>query len=377
MFGSYWSLALVIGFGAFLPVELELARLLNVRRPGSRPLPCGAGGGISLAGLTAGAGARRAARLGRRAGARPRRAPRLPRRPARGVRGLPRPVPAARAAARHRPAGRARHGVLLVDSGLRVVFAAGGWCWCPMADAADYAWTLVAAMALAHLPYLLVALHRGGRPARAGRPMTRPVRSPRRSAICWSARCAPRCCSTPPRCSSPRSPTATSRWCGRPVRRVLHAGPAAVVRGRAAAERPDPRCSPVSRPRGTPPSPWRRSAGGGWGGRHRRAQPCSVRLIGLFLGPALVSLVFGERYALPGTEGIALLAVGSALHLGLLVASQTLVASARHRAGVAVVWVAGAGRRRRPGGRGRPRPGAADGPRLHRRLRCGARLSPP
>src|SRR3954451_16310043 len=39
-FGAFWSIALIIGFGAFLPVELELARLLSSRPRGSR-LPAG------------------------------------------------------------------------------------------------------------------------------------------------------------------------------------------------------------------------------------------------------------------------------------------------------------------------------------------------
>jgi O-antigen/teichoic acid export membrane protein len=62
-------------------------------------------------------------------------------------------------------------------------------------------------------------------------------------------------------------------------------------------------------------------------------------VVGLLAGPSVVRLVFGPRYALPGAD-IALLAAGSVLHLGLLVASQTLVASARSRS-VATVWLIG------------------------------------
>jgi hypothetical protein len=62
-------------------------------------------------------------------------------------------------------------------------------------------------------------------------------------------------------------------------------------------------------------------------------------IAGGLAGPAVVSVVFGSRYALPG-GALAVLAVGSMLHLGLLVASQALVAAARHRDS-ALAWIAG------------------------------------
>jgi O-antigen/teichoic acid export membrane protein len=62
-------------------------------------------------------------------------------------------------------------------------------------------------------------------------------------------------------------------------------------------------------------------------------------LLGFAAGPAATTLLFGARYALDRAD-LALLAVGAALHLGLLVLTQVLVATGRHRA-VALVWLMG------------------------------------
>jgi hypothetical protein len=52
-----------------------------------------------------------------------------------------------------------------------------------------------------------------------------------------------------------------------------------------------------------------------------------------------VSLFFGARYALPGPE-LGVLAAGTGLSIGLLVAGQALVAGERHR-DAALSWGAG------------------------------------
>lgn len=334
-FGSYWSLALVIGFGAFLPVELELARLLSVRGR-SRPLPRGTG--ISLAGLTA-AGA--AVLLGSAAVLVP------------GLGGHPGFLVALLAVCAVAPGqfllrglllGTGRlgaHGtVLLADSGLRVVFAAGLTVLVPDADAADYAWTLVAAMALAHLPYLLVALR--GRPA-GPRPRARPERpaddSVRPFTRAIGHLLVGSLCAQVLLNAAPVLITALADG-GEQVVAAQFVASYTLVRL--------PLFVAVPLQSALIPLLTRLQAEGDAASLRRvvgrgLAAIAGVSLlgagIGLLLGPGLVSLVFGERYALSGSE-IALLAVGSALHLGLLVASQTLVASARHRA-VAVVWVSG------------------------------------
>jgi O-antigen/teichoic acid export membrane protein len=64
-------------------------------------------------------------------------------------------------------------------------------------------------------------------------------------------------------------------------------------------------------------------------------------LIGLLAGPPLLGLIFGARYVLPGAD-VALLAVGVAGYIGLVLMTQVLVAARRHRQ-VGVCWLAGLG----------------------------------
>jgi O-antigen/teichoic acid export membrane protein len=61
--------------------------------------------------------------------------------------------------------------------------------------------------------------------------------------------------------------------------------------------------------------------------------------LGYLLGPWLVQLIFGAGYVLPGSH-IALLAVGVATYIGLVLVTQVLVASVRHKL-VAWSWLSG------------------------------------
>ncbi len=61
--------------------------------------------------------------------------------------------------------------------------------------------------------------------------------------------------------------------------------------------------------------------------------------LGYTVGPGLVSLIFGPRYVLPGMD-LALLSLGVIVYIGLVVVTQALVASARHRQ-VAWSWLSG------------------------------------
>jgi O-antigen/teichoic acid export membrane protein len=61
--------------------------------------------------------------------------------------------------------------------------------------------------------------------------------------------------------------------------------------------------------------------------------------LGYFVGPLLVGLIFGDQYVLGGRD-VALLAVGVAGYIGLVLVTQVLVAAVRHRL-VAVSWLAG------------------------------------
>jgi O-antigen/teichoic acid export membrane protein len=61
--------------------------------------------------------------------------------------------------------------------------------------------------------------------------------------------------------------------------------------------------------------------------------------LGYFVGPLLVGLIFGDSYVLGGKD-VALLAVGVAAHIGLVLVTQVLVAAVRHRL-VAWAWLSG------------------------------------
>lgn len=61
--------------------------------------------------------------------------------------------------------------------------------------------------------------------------------------------------------------------------------------------------------------------------------------LGLTAGPRLVVLIFGEQYALGGGH-MALLALGVATYVGLVIVTQVLVAAARHR-DVGWSWLSG------------------------------------
>lgn len=332
-FGSYWSLALVVGFGAFLPVELELARVLQLRPPGAR-LPAGtlralAGLALLAAAALLLAGPALVSSLG-------------------GQAGLLAALVCVVALStgqfllRGLLLGTGRlglHGtVLLVDSGLRVLLAAGLTRLAPDADVTAFAWTLVAAMALAHLPLLgWVLLHRRRVPgARGPAPRAEHAR-PFLSAVAHLL---------------------VGTLCAQVL---LNAAPVLVI----SAARPEdavlaaqfvasytlvrlPLFVAVPLQSALVPVLTRVQAegGGAWLRRLLAVGLAAIGILavaaggaGLWLGPRVVDLVFGDGYGLPGPE-VALLAVGSVLHLGLLVAGQTLVARARHRA-VATVWAAG------------------------------------
>ena len=73
-FGAFWSLALVAGFGMFLPIEQETARLMQVPDRPRGLLRAALLTALSLAGRAGGAGRRRGAVAGPRLRRTPRRA---------------------------------------------------------------------------------------------------------------------------------------------------------------------------------------------------------------------------------------------------------------------------------------------------------------
>jgi O-antigen/teichoic acid export membrane protein len=331
-FGSYWSLALVIGFGAFLPVELELARLISARPPGA-PFPAGttrtlATLAVACLVLVGAFGGVLTSSLG-------------------GQSGFLWALLAVCAVSAGQfllrgwmlGTGRLRlHGaVLLVDSGLRVLLALVLGLLVDDASGSDYAWTLVAAISLAHLPLLLWTLRR--RRTAAAPAAAVPAESPRPFLTAVGHLLVGSLCAQALLNAAPVLITVLAAPGEEALAAQFIASYTLVRLPLFVAVPLQSALVPVLV----------RLGENGDGSRLRtfllRGLAAIVALavaafaVGLWLGPPIVDLVFGSRYALPGGE-IALLAVGSVLHLGLLVAGQALVAAGRHRQ-VAAVWASG------------------------------------
>ena len=336
-FGAFWSIALIIGFGAFLPIELELARLLSGRPVGSR-LPAGtarAVGGLVVLSLVVvlatvplllpavgGAG---------------------------GVAALLAVclVSAGQFLLRGLLLGSGRlhlHGtLLLVDAGLRVAAAAAIALLLPGAGPAAFAWTLVAAIGLAHVPVLVVLLRSRARSSggAAGAPEDAdPAEAP---AAAFLGAIGPLLIGT------------LSAQVLLNAAPVLVSGLATAADGAVADQFTAtftlvrlPLFVAVPLQSALVPLLTALATSGAPGALRRfllrlcagiAALAVLGGLLGLVVGPALVELLFGDRYSLPA-DRTALLAAGCGLHLGLLVVSQALLASGLHRQ-VAVVWCAG------------------------------------
>ena len=180
-FGSFWALALVVGFGAFLPLEQELARRLPL--PGDRQalLRAASGAAAVLAGIA----------LVVLVGALP-----IIWRSLDGdvsvllALGALCVVSAGQFLVRGTLIGTdrlVRHAaVMVLDAVLRLAFAVGVFI-VGGADAAAFCWALVAAIVLAHLPQLPAAWRRAvawERPFSPGAPADRPsVRGLTRAAM--------------------------------------------------------------------------------------------------------------------------------------------------------------------------------------------------
>ena len=330
-FGAFWSLTLVVAMGAFQPVEVELARLTHLRGT-IRPLPPGAL--AAVAGVTAVTGVVALA-------AAPLLLPAVGRQP--GLYGALLAVcvvSAAQFVVRGLLLGRGAYGthglVLLLDALLRVVLAGAVAAWLPSRSASDFGWTLPAAVALAHVPVLVLMLQRPARPPVEGTPVPG-----RRGAVARAV-----------------GQLAVGSLCGQVL---LNAAPVLVAGLAAPAEQATaarfvagftlvrlPLFVAVPLQSALIPS---------LAELERRGDQAALRrvvsrlvagtalltviggLLGLLAGPALVSLLFGRRYALPGAD-LAVLAAGTGLSIGLLVAGQALVAGARHRDS-ALAWCAG------------------------------------
>jgi O-antigen/teichoic acid export membrane protein len=322
-FGSFWSTALIIGFGGFLPVELELARRLQ--HPGAPRLPRGAASTTAgLVVLSLAVVLLVAPVLGP--------TPLLP------LLGICL-VSSVQFLTRGLLLGTNRlplHGtVMLVDAALRVGLAALVAATVSGAGVNAYAWTLVVAIAVAHTPVLVWLSRRVGRPA-PGTESEPPARAFRGAAahLLVGTLCAQVLLNAAPVVVSAAAGPGELGTAGRFIACfTLVRLPLFVAVPLQSAIVPALTRVLASPDTGRLRALVLRIAAG------IAAITALAFALGLLAGPFLVRLLFGARYALPAPD-IALLAVGSGLYLGLLVLSQTLVADARHRA-VALVWGGG------------------------------------
>jgi O-antigen/teichoic acid export membrane protein len=333
-FGAFWSLAQLAGFGAFLCVEQETTRLLQIPR---RPV-----GVLRAALLTAAAMA--LAEL--------------------AVVGAGWPL-LSRALGGHTvtvlalavlcliSAGQfvvrgaligmnlmGRHAAIMVlDSALRVGLAAVVAATVAKPGSPVFAWTLVIAIALAHAPQLLALLTGRTRPPTEAEPAS--DRLSRRAV--WSA----------------VAPLLLGSLCAQ----LLLNGPAVLVPALAMHAQDATRAGQflavftLTRvplflvvPLQSALLPMLTTAlHAGDRAALRRvlrwlslgvvALGVAAVLLGFLAGPWLVGTIFGERYVLPGGD-VALLAAGVAAFIGLVIVTQVSVAAARHRM-VAWSWLSG------------------------------------
>ncbi|MFC4695111.1 MULTISPECIES: hypothetical protein [Geodermatophilus] len=319
-FGAYWSLSLLLGFGLFLPLETEIARLVHLG-PG-RGLPRGTlrvAAVLTLAGLLAVAAA----------------IPLLL--PTLGSAGL---VVALAAVCLVSPGqfvlrgllvgtgGYRSYGVvLLADAVLRVLGATVVVLLAGPAGPAALGWTLVAALALAHLPLLAWRLRRRP-PAPPGVPRLAPGAV---AHLVVGTVCAQTLLNAAPVLvtAGTAGRTAAAAFVAAFTLVRLPLFVAVPLQGALLPALVDAGSGP---PRARARVVRRLLAAVG-------ALAAAAAVVGALAGPPVVGLVFGERYE-PAAADVAVLAAGSVVHLALLVAAQAVVADARHRDS-ALAWGAG------------------------------------
>jgi O-antigen/teichoic acid export membrane protein len=335
-FGAFWALALVLGFGPFLPLEQELARRLSMRDSRRQVLVSGAATAAVLAGLA----------LVVLLAAYPLASRSLDADPwAFGALVALCLVSAGQFLLRGVLIGTdrlVRHGaVMVLDAVLRlgcavVLFVAGG------AQASFYCWALVAAIALAHLPLLPAAWrraeHEGG--VGVGADTADPTRHTTR-ALLGSA-----------------TPLLVGSVCAQLLLNGLPVVVVALAHGTAQAAAgvfvaaftlaKAPLSMVVPLQSAVVPTLTRLLGAG----RRREVLGLLAKgaagLFGLavvgvplawWLGPAIVELVFGSEYRIPGAQ-LAVIIAGVLAHVGLVVVTQVHVARGRH-VDVAASWLVG------------------------------------
>lgn len=331
-FGAFWALALVLGFGPFLPLEQELARRLSLRESRRQVLLAGATTAAALAALA----------LIVLLAAFPVVASSLDRDPwAFGALVALCVVSAGQFLLRGVLIGTdrlVRHGaVMVLDALLRlgcavVLLAVGG------RQASLYCWALVAAIALAHLPLLTGAWRRAEHEVATTAPD--PTRHDTR-ALTRSA-----------------TPLLVGSVCAQLLLNGLPVVVVALANGTAQAAAgvfvaaftlaKAPLSMVVPLQSAVVPTLTRLLVAGRRGQVLRLLARGAAALAGLavvgvplawWLGPAIVSLVFGSEYRIPGAQ-LAVIVAGVLAHVGLVVVTQVHVARDRH-VDVAASWLAG------------------------------------
>jgi O-antigen/teichoic acid export membrane protein len=334
-FGAYWSLTLLVGFGVFLPLEIELARLVYQRGPDAR-LPRGtlrAAACMTVFSVLAvlatwpllspALGGSTGLQLALLA-----------------ICALSGPQFVVRGVLMGRGAVRWYGALLMADAGLRVAAAIVVVVLGDPPSVPAFAWTLPAAVAVAHISAIPML-----RPGRRGAPRGAPAGAGEESTahdvslralgnLIVGSLCA--------QCLLNAAPVLVTGAAAPDERTIAAAFVASFTLVRIPLFVAVPLQSTL-----IPPLTDIRAAGDH--GLQRRlvlrllwwvaAVAVLAGVVGGFAGPPVVSLIFGDRYALPGTD-LAVLAAGSVVHVGLLVASQALVAAARHRHS-AFAWIAG------------------------------------
>jgi O-antigen/teichoic acid export membrane protein len=333
-FGAFWSLALVAGFGVFLPIEQETARLMQVSDRPRGLLRAALLTAVLLAAcqvvLVAAASPWLARAFGGHGGSVV----------AFAVLCL---ISAGQFVVRGALIGMDRMGryalVILVDTLLRVTFAAAVALLVADPGSPAFAWTLVAAIGLAHAPQLyLLATRRtrlGQVPAMGTHTVTVPEVRRAVTPLLLGSLCAQLLLNGPPvlipaLAQNEFEVTRAGQFLAAftlarvplflvvPLQTallptfsaLLHSGDRAALR--------------------------RVMLGIGVG---LVGLGVAALLLGYFAGPLLVGLIFGDEYVLGGPD-VALLAVGVAAHIGLVLVTQVLVAAVRHRL-VAWSWLSG------------------------------------
>jgi O-antigen/teichoic acid export membrane protein len=333
-FGAFWSLALVAGFGVFLPIEQETARLMQVPDRPRGLLRAALLTAMSLAAVEVVLVAALSPWLARAFGGH-------------GIGVVAIAVlcviSAGQFVVRGALIGMDRMGryalIIVSDTVFRVIFAAAVALLAGDPGSPAFAWTLVAAIGLAHAPQLFLLATRRTRlgqvPAMGTHTVTVPEVRRAVAPLLLGSLCAQLLLNGPPVLIPALAQNEFE---------VTRAGQflAAFTLARV------PLFLVVPLQTALLPMLSALLHSGDRAALRRVMGHIALGLVGLgvaavllgyFAGPLLVGLIFGDSYVLGGGD-VALLAVGVAAHIGLVLVTQVLVAAVRHRL-VAWAWLSG------------------------------------